>query len=258
MKKPERIGPYTLLEPLGRPARGHVWLASVGGAGEQVALKLVRPGDPEGRLRLLHECNTAIIFDHPNIVRIHECGEAKGVTWMAMGYLAGPHAPLTLANFRQLLLAMVHVHANGIVHADIGLENLLLDEGGDLRLAGFGSARRLGQTPPAAPCARQSNAPEQLRGQPIDCRTDIFAAGLVLYEVLTGKPPLRGTGIEVTRQILHETEPAPSVAAPGLGSGFDEVVRRGLARERGERYASAFEFLAAFDAACRLGLRVSA
>jgi len=257
MKKPEQIGPYTLLKPLGDGVRGNVWLARAGAGGAQVALKLVRDGDPAGRQRLLYEVELAIGFDHPNIVRIHECGEWHGITWIAMGYVAGPHGALTLANFRQLLLAMVHVHANDIIHADIRNANLLLDEFGDLRLAGFSLARRRGDLASAAQGLPQHMSPEQLRGQTIDTRTDIFAAGVVLYQVLTGKRPFEGTAFEVMQQILHDTQTAPSAMAPSLGNSFDEVVRRALARDKDDRYGSAFEFLSAFDAACRRGVRVS-
>ena len=256
MKKPEQIGPYTLLTPLGDGARSNVWLASAGDGGDKVALKLARAGDAAGRERLLHECELAIGFDHPNIVRIHECGAANGVTWIAMAYAGSAHGALTLANFRQLLLAMVHVHANGVIHADIGNANLLLDEYGDLRLGGFGIARRQGQPGPQGTAHFMS--PEQLRGQVIDMRTDIFAASAVLDQVLTGKRPFEGTAIEVMQQILHASQAAPSAVAPGLGSSFDDIVRRGLARDKDERFGSVFEFLSAFDAACRRGVRVSA
>jgi serine/threonine protein kinase len=258
MKKPERIGPYTLLAPLGDGAHSNVWLASAGSGSEKVVLKLARADDAAGRERLLHESALAIGFDHPNIVRIHECGGARGITWIAMGYVPGPHQPLTLANFRQLLLALVHVHAHGVVHADIRCGNLLLDEEGDLRLAGFGLARRIGELPPAPASVAQVVSPEQLRGKAIDTRSDLFGAGVVLYQVLTGKRPFDGTPLEIMQQILHDTQPAPSRVAPGLGTSFDDVVRRSLARERDDRYASAFAFLSDFDAACRRGVRISA
>ncbi|MES2318444.1 MAG: serine/threonine-protein kinase [Pseudomonadota bacterium] len=258
MKKPEQIGPYFLLSPLGDPARGNLWLARAGAGGDKVALKLARAGDDAGRQRLLHECELAIHFNHPNIVRIHECGGAKGVTWIAMGYIGGPPGALTLANFRQLLLALVHVHGNGVVHADIRRANLLLDVYGDLHLAGFGLARRHGQVPTAGLGTPHVQSPELLRKQPIDTRTDIFTAGVMLYEVLTGKPPFQGSAMETMRQIQHEHQALPSTVAPGLGTSFDEVVRRALARDRDQRYGSVFEFLSEFDAACRRGVRLPA
>jgi serine/threonine-protein kinase len=256
MKKSERVGPYYLLSPLGDRRRGNVWLASAGAKGEKMVIKLVRDGDAAGRERLMHECDIAMLFDHPNIVRMHECGEANGVTWITTEYVPGPHGGLTLANFRQLLLAMVHVHANGVVHGDIRNDHLLLDEYGDLRLGGFGLARRHGQA--AVPGESHPASPEKLRGQVFDVRADIFAAGMVLYQILTGKPPFSGSALEVMQQIASDTQQAPSAMAPGLGSSFDDVVRRALARDRDERHASAFELLSDFDLACRRGVRLSA
>ncbi len=255
MKKLERIGPYTLLRRLGRGENSRVWLANAGEADNLVAMKLARPGDDEGRERLMYELGVAAEFDHPHIVRIYECGESRGFTWITMGYLAGPHQPLTLEGFRQLLMALVHVHANGIVHANVNHDNLLMDENGELRLADFSHARQIGQVGKPGEGTPQFMSPEQLRGQTLDPRADLFSAGVVLYEILTGIRPFAGTALELMPQLLKETQIAPSAAAPGLGTSFDEVVRRALARERSERHGNAFEFLGAFDAACRRGVR---
>lgn len=258
MKKPERIGPYLLIKPLGEGVHRHVWLASAGENGPRLALKLARPGETARRIRLMQEMDMAATFDHPNIVRIHECAESQGILWLAMGYVPGPHSGLTLANFRQLLLALVHVHANRTIHADLKMASLLLDEDGNLRLSDFASARREGQGPVAAQGTPHFMSPEQLRGQAIDARADLFSAGAVLYQILTGKHPFSGTALEVMTQIVDNTQPAPSDVAPGLGDNFDAVVRKALARNRDERYASAFEFLSEFDAACKRGVRVMA
>lgn len=258
MKKLERVGPYHLLTPLGDSARKNVWLARAGVGGERLALKLVREGDTAGRERLMHECSMAMAFDHPNIVRIHECGEANGVTWISMGYVAGPHGGLTLGNFRQLLLAMVHVHANGVIHADIRSGNLLVDEYGDLRLAGFGMARRQDDPAAAPQGATTSISADSTGGLPIDIRGDIFAAGVVLYQVLTGKAPFADSAFEDMDDAVYAAQLAPSAVAPGLGTSFDELVRRSLARDKAERYGSAFAFLSEFDTACRRGVRASA
>jgi serine/threonine protein kinase len=255
MKKPRQIGPYLLLSTLGDHARGNVWLATSGTQGEKLVLKMASDGDLAGRARLLHEVDIAMQFDHPNIVRVFECGAANDITWITMAYIAGPHGTVTFANFRQLLLAMVHVHANGVVHADIRYGNLLIDEFGDLRLAGFALARRTGDTSALAQVPPGSPSPEQLRGQAIDIRTDIFAAGVVLFQVLTGKPPFEGSALEIMRQISNDRQVLPSEAAPGLGASFDEVVKKALARDKDQRFGTAFEFLSAFDAACRRGLR---
>lgn len=255
MRKRERIGPYTLIRRLGSNGGGRVWLANAGTGTEKIALKIARDGDEAARVGIMHEVDNAVSFDHPNIVRMYECGASRGITWIAMEFVPGPHQALTLANFRQLLLALVHVHSNGVVHADIKHSNLLLDESGDLKLANFGLARRAGQGATPVQSASQYMSPEQLRGQALDLRADLFSAGVVLYQILTGNRPFEGTAFEVMQPALQESQPAPSQVAPGLGTSFDELVRRALARDRSDRFANAFEFLGAFDAACRRGLR---
>jgi serine/threonine-protein kinase len=247
MKKPERIGPYTLVAPLGERTRTRTWLARAGDPvqGERVALKLARDKDTVGRARILHEVDIAGSFDHPNIVRLHECGEANGVLWLASGYVSGPHRPLKLVNFRQLLLALVHVHANEVIHADLNCRNMLLDEEGDLRLSNFASARKVGAPGQAASDASPCMPPEQRRGEALDVRSDLYAAGAVLYEILTSAPPPSGGG----------SPPPPSSIAPGLGTSFDALIQKALAPAPEQRFASAFELLSAFDAACKRGVR---
>jgi eukaryotic-like serine/threonine-protein kinase len=257
MKKPERLGPYTLIAHLGDQARSRTWLARAGeGAhAETVALKLGRAKDAAGRARILHEVAIAAVFDHPNIVRIFECAEANGVLWLACGYVPGPHQPLKLLNFRQLLLALVHVHANQVIHAGLSCANMLLDEEGDLRLANFACARRIGDPGQAPTGTLAYMSPEQLRGEPLDVRSDMFSAGAVLYEILTGKAPFKGGAATSMPQMTQDSQPPPSSVAPGLGTSFDELVHRALARDRTARFSGAFELLSAFDAACKRGVR---
>lgn len=255
MKKRDRIGPYTLISPLGERASSRTWLASAGGGEQRVALKLADKDDAAGRVRILHEVDIAGAFDHPNIVRIYECGEANGVLWLASEFVPGPHTPLRLANFRQLLLALVHVHANGVIHSDLATSNLLLDEEGDLRLTNFARARRDGQGPAPFQGTPHFMPPEQIHGQALDVRADMFSAGVVLYQILTGQRPFEGSALEVMQQVMQETQPAPSSVAPGLGTSFDELIRKALARNKADRFGGAFEFLSAFDAACKRGVR---
>lgn len=247
MKKPERLGPYTLIAPLGERARARTWLARAGDpvTGEKVALKVAREKDADGRARIFHEVDLAAGFDHPNIVRIHECGEAKGVLWMASGYVPGPHRPLKLGNFRQLLLALVHVHAHGVIHADLNCHNMLLDEEGDLRLSNFASARRMGEPGQSATGSPHFMPPEQSRGEALDVRSDMYSAGAVLYEILTSAAP----------QPSGASQRPPSSIAPGLGTSFDALVQTALAPDPAARFGSAFELLSAFDAACKRGVR---
>lgn len=257
MKNPECVGPYTLLSPLGDDARGRVWLAGMGDGPNRLVLKLAREGNPAVRTRLLHEVDILGALDHYNIVRLYECGESKGILWMATGYVAGPHLPLTLAHFRQLLLALVHVHANGVVHADVKPANLLLDEEGDLRLAGFGNARRVGAGPMGPGGMPQFMAPEQLRGESLDARADLFSAGAVLYRILTGKRPFDGTASPGESKMPAHALALPSALVPGLGTSFDKLIVKVLANDKAERHDSAFALLGDFDVASHHGVHTS-
>jgi serine/threonine protein kinase len=259
MKKPERLGPYTLIAPLGDRAAARTWLARAGEGDKQetVALKVGREKDLPGRARIVHEVDVAASFDHPNIVRIYECGEANGVLWLASGYVAGPHQPLKLVNFRQLLLALVHVHANDVIHADLRCANMLLDEEGDLRLSNFASTRQIGEPGRAATGPLECMSPEQLRGDALDVRSDLFSAGAVLYQILTDKAPFKGSTPAAMPQLAQEAQASPSSVAPGLGTSFDALVSKALARDKSARFSSTFELLGAFDAACKRGVRAT-
>ena len=255
MKKPESVGPYTLLSLLGNSERGRAWLARLGDGPEHV-VKWVQVTDKPGRARLQHEIDVIPGLDHPNVVRVLEFGESKGVFWMAMPHVPGPHVPLQLANFRQLVLALVHMHAHGVVHADIKPANLLLDEAGDLQVIGFGNARRTGAGPLSPGGMPQFMSPEQLRGGALDVRADLFSAGAVLYQVLTGKRPFDGTASSATKGTVEAPLPLPSALAHDLGTGFDELTLKMLAGDRMARHESAFAVLADFDAACHLSARM--
>lgn len=241
MQPSDRLGPYTLLNPLGDD--GKTWLARAGT--RQVALKIAAAGDAAGRALLLHEVEIAGQFDHPNIARIEEAAEASGITWLALGLRGVPAGTLTLAGFRQLLLALLHVHGNAVVHGDLRPANIFVAEEGELMLANFGYARRIGQAASQEGGRSRYAAPEQLLGDVLDARADLYSAGAMLYQVLTGR--------------MHAVtgDAAPSVVSPGLGTSFDAVAARALAPDKAGRFGSAFEFLLAFDGACQRGVRTA-
>lgn len=251
MKKPEQIGPYTLIAPLGQRPHARTWLASAGHEETRLALKIARPKDVVGRARILYEMALAGGFNHPNIVRLYECGEADGIMWLSSEFVPGPRTALTLTNVRQLLLALVHVHANDVVHACIEPANLLQDAQGNLRLANFAGARRAGDAPAASLGRLDYQAPEQLAGGALDLRADLYGAAVVLYEVLTGQVPYQGGA----QQAMRQPAAAASSVAPGLGTSFDALLDRALAHDREKRFSGAFEFLAFYDEACRRGVR---
>ena len=249
MSKPDNVGPYTLLSPLSDSARARAWLARIAEGPEHV-LKWANDTDATGRARLQHEMDIVAGLDHPNVVRMLERGDTRGMLWMALPKVGDGQAPLELAHFRQLVLALVHLHAHGVVHADIKPANLLLDDTGNLQVIGFGNARRIGAGPLPPGGMPQYMSPEQLRGEALDVRADVFSAGAVLYHILTGKRPFDGTASEVTEGTVETGLLPPSALVDGFGTGFDELTGKMLAADRSARHDSAFAVLAEFDAVC--------
>ena len=244
MREHDRIGPCVLLSLLARGARSQVWRAS-DAHGAELALKLVAPDDGAACARLRHEAAIMGRLDHPGVAACLGGGLDAGAAWLAMELLAPPPARLTLPLFRQLLQALAHVHERGVVHCDLKPANLLQGRGGALKLADFGIARLRGQGAAPAHGTPYYMAPEQLRGHAADGRTDLFAAGVILYQLLAGARPFEGSAFDVVQHILS----GPSAAA--TGTVYDSVVQKALARDPVQRHASAGAFLYALDMVCQ-------
>jgi ABC-type branched-subunit amino acid transport system substrate-binding protein/DNA-binding beta-propeller fold protein YncE len=230
-----------------------------------VALKLIAPElaeDERFRSRFLQEPRLAAALDHPHVVPIYEAGEYEGQLFLAMRYVEGRDlksvvehegrlAPeRALAVLAQVADALDAAHRRGLVHRDVKPANVLLDEDGHAYLTDFGISKQLGG---ASTDTRRVVgtldylAPEQIRGQKVDGRTDCYALACVLYECLAGAPPFRHE-TEAETLWAHMQEPPPSV--PGYRE-LDPVLGRGLAKEKEGRYASCGELVAA--AASALG-----
>lgn len=221
-----------------------------------VALKLIRREgfDPA---RIAAEARAAARLNHPNIVAIHDAGDGPDFAWIAMDLVIGEPLSVLLAREghlpaaeagrlgQQLLDALGHAHARGVIHRDVKPANILLAlDTGDLRLGDFGLAQ-LGQGDPGEAGAFQGTpawmAPEQIRGEPLDPRADLWAAGVVLYEALTGRRPFMGRMPAVLTAILETEPPPPSRIVPGLDPDWDHVLARALAKSPDARFASAAE-----------------
>lgn len=225
-----RAGSYLLRRRL---APG-VWLADAPG-GLPVALKLAPPpAFPPAGLR------------HPRIVTLLDVAAAGAVPCFVMEYVDGPSLPAlleagplpparTVAWMAQLLEGLACAHALGVVHRDVKPSNLLIDAAHGLKLSDFGLASPAGLA--SAHGTPGYMAPEQMRGQ-ADCRSDLFAAAVVLYQMLAGRRPYEGTPFQLMQQVLMEPAPPlpPSLAA------FEPVVARGLAKTPSGRYQHASEF----------------
>jgi serine/threonine-protein kinase len=277
LSEPFRIDRYEVLRELGRGAMGTVYLARDSKLGRLVALKTFRLGgagvDLEDsavlRRRTLREAQRAGTLSHPNVVTIYdvvETGESGSPFFIVMEFVEGrgldarlrEDGPLPLTETvgiaEQIASALDHLHARGIIHRDIKPANVLVGEDGRLRLTDFGIARAEdpSQTLDTAIYGTpQYMAPEQVQGRALDARTDVFALGVLLYEMLTGRRPFPGATVaEVTHRILYgQAEPPDEVAGRPLPAAVQEVLARALARDPADRFQTAGALAAALRTA---------
>jgi serine/threonine-protein kinase len=258
----KRLGNRWVIErPLGQGGMGAVFLARDEKLEEQVAIKVIgglAALDPGATERLRREASAARRISHPNVVRLHDIGEAEGLLFLSMEYVPGgslrdmlgrygviqPHQLRTLA--LQLCEGLFAAHAAGVVHRDLKPANLLLDEHGRLKIIDFGLARMAhleGMTATNMIAGTvEYMAPEQIRGGIVDPRTDLYAVGAVLFHALVGRPPFSGDNpIAVGFAHCSEPIPQPSVARIGLDTAWDAVILKALAKDPGQRWQSALE-----------------
>jgi len=265
---------YRVEERLGAGGMGEVFLARDLALGRPAAIKLLaQPLDGELRARLRREAEACARLQHPAIATFYEAGEDAGSVFLAMEFVSGETLrarlsrgplplPQAIAVTACLLEALNHAHAAGVLHRDIKPENVMVTPDGLAKLLDFGIARLLGpqetgEGEKTATALTQAGAvigtvgymsPEQLKGQPLDERSDLFALGAVLYEMLTGKDAFPGdSAVEIIAAVLSG-EPTPRLDST-TGADLNGVLDRALARDRSRRYASAAEFLADLRAA---------
>jgi serine/threonine protein kinase/Tfp pilus assembly protein PilF len=272
----QRLGHFRITEKLGSGGMGEVYRAHDEQLDRDVALKVLPPSnfsDPTARARLLREARTASKLNHPYICTIHEVGEADGQTYIAMELVEGQPLSALLTDGAlageqvlryglQLAEALEHAHERGIVHRDLKSANVVITTEGRAKVLDFGLAKRLSGEP-LAEAATQSQAsltqagamagtlsymaPEVLQGQPADARSDLWALGVMLYEMTAGARPFQGqTSYELSAEILRE--PPPSLP-PQVPLTLRVVIERCLEKEPGERYQRASEVRAALEAA---------
>lgn len=269
------IGRYTVTGTLGEGGMGVVYAAHDERLGRAVAIKMIKAGsaDAAARDRLDREARSVASINHPAICQLYEIGEDAGDLFLAMELLQGEslaarltRGPLPLAEAVATALGVLHgieaLQRQGIVHRDLKPSNIFLTPHG-VKLLDFGLATPAGSAFGAETATRltlpgtvvgtpQYAAPEQLQGLEVDTRTDLFAAGAVLYEMLAGKPPFGGTSpVEVFHAILYEQPPVltggPAIAA------LDRVVHRALAKQPAERYQTVDAMAQDLRAALALG-----
>lgn len=269
------LGPYRVLEQLGAGAMGVVFRAHDTRLDRDVALKVLPAsalGDESARRRLLHEARTASALNHPNICAIYDVGEADGQVYIAIELVQGrlltadlardPSAlPRVLRVGVQLADALEHAHDRGVVHRDLKPSNIIVTPQGHAKILDFGVAARtmavsIEQTRSAATLEADTRttagtlsylAPELLQGGIPDGRADIWALGIVLYELTTGHRPFEGTtSFEVSSDILRDPAPALPASVP---AALRTVVMKCLEKDPARRYQRAGEVRAGLEAA---------
>jgi serine/threonine-protein kinase len=263
---------YQIGDLIGRGGMADVHVGTDARLGRKVAIKLMKPSlalDPAFRTRFRQEAQAAARMAHPTIVRVFDAGEesardARGqevqVPFIIMEYVEGrllkdivaegPLEPAEAARLTEgVLTALEYSHRAGIVHRDIKPGNVMVTHSGQVKVMDFGIARAISDS--AATVAQttailgtaQYFSPEQARGETVDARSDLYSTGVMLFELLTGRPPFRGSSpVAVAYQHVSEAPVPPSTIVPAVSPGLDAVVLRALAKDRFERFQTAAEF----------------
>src|ERR1044071_6595052 len=252
---------------------GTVYLAKDARLGRRVALKMLPARfarEEELVRRFEQEARAASALNHPNILTVHEIGEEQGRLFIVTEFVEGKTLRERLWEGRfsveaaldvcaQVTGALQKAHAAGVVHRDVKPENVMLDEDGHVKVLDFGIAKQVASVPSVdteAPTSAQVNtasgvvlgttaymSPEQVRGQELDGRSDVWSLGCVLYEMLSGRAPFEERNFgDLVVAILHGDPPSLTDLAPGVPADVAALIARALAKSKEDRFASAKEF----------------
>jgi eukaryotic-like serine/threonine-protein kinase len=270
----QTVSHYRIVEKIGAGGMGVVYRAHDDRLNRDVALKFLPDelnNDENARALLIREARTASALNHPNICTIYDVGEADGKIYIVMEFVTGrslaeqiPEDGLpvdTVIRYgEQIADAMAHAHERGVIHRDLKTPNVIVMPGGRVKVLDFGLAKHM--TPGEITLKTQSistltsegaivgtmhyMAPELFRGEPADARSDIWALGVVLYEMANGKRPFRGrTSYELSSMILHDSPPPLRENVP---LGLRSVIEHCLSKDPTQRYQHASEVRAALEA----------
>ena len=270
---PEAIGPYTLIRLIARGGMGSVYLAQEQALGRYVALKVLdadAADDSEFAARFRREGHTVATLNHPHIVKVFDVGYDSEQAYIAMEYLNYGSLKDRLARYhacaeqmpmaealeiaRQIAMALAHAHNRGLIHRDVKPSNIMLATGGRYVLTDFGivylpQATRLTREPGRAMGTAEYISPEQIDQKPFDLRVDIYALGVVLYEMLTSQPPFSGeVEMVVLYQHVHQAPPALATLRPDAPVSVCRLIERALAKDPADRFSNADEMAAALEA----------
>jgi serine/threonine-protein kinase len=265
---PDTIGKYDLRQILGKGAMGTVFEGFDPIIGRRLAIKMVHIPDLEEAeaqaelARFKREAQAAGRLSHPNIVSVFDYGETPDSAYIVMEFVEGTTLKHVLDRnerfelaeivrmMRALLAGLQYSHERGVVHRDIKPANMMLTASGEIKIADFGIARIESSSLTQAGTMMGTPSymsPEQFMGQTVDARSDIYAAGVVLYQLLTGEKPFDGGLTAIMHKVLHTEPPPPSVLSVTVPHAFDPVVQKAMAKQPAARFASAAEFAVALQ-----------
>ncbi len=260
---PAKLGKYEILRELGRGAMGVVYEAFDPSIERTGALKTIRRDQLDGAeaeelfVRFQREAKAAGRLNHPNIVSIYDFGDDHGTSFIAMEFVRGRELksyfeknerfamPEIVRIMGQLLDALDYSHNYGVVHRDVKPANIIMLAGGQLKVADFGIARIESSQFTQAGTVLGTPAymsPEQFMGQTVDRRSDVFSAGVVLYQFLTGERPFSGAATTIMHKVLSVDPPPPSMLNVQVPRPFDAVIGKAMAKRPEDRFQSAREF----------------
>ena len=267
MMSPETIGRYSVIRELGRGAMGVVFEASDPNLGRTVALKTIHANaiganPEEAAQRFKNEARAAGSLSHPNIVTIFDAGEQDGLLYIAMELLAGDTLDTLLSKqrtvplqraievTRQICSALDYANAKGIVHRDIKPANIIFLPNGTVKITDFGLARTAEAITMTGQVMGTPHymSPEQVRGRPVDGRSDLFSVGVMLYEMVTGERPFDGQSITtIMYKIVHETPTSPRALDSSIPAGLSAVIERSMAKSPEDRFQTGAELVEALE-----------
>jgi serine/threonine-protein kinase len=263
----ESLGRYRIQGVLGKGAMGLVYDGVDPKLDRRVAIKTILTSTLDEAtakhyaMRFMREVRAVARLNHPSIVQVYDYGTQGDLAYIVMEYIGGKELKdafdarqplafgMVMRMMGELLDALHFAHEAGVIHRDVKPANVMLDAAGRVKLTDFGVARI---TDPDADLGEATRAgamigtpaymsPEQIQGQPIDRRTDIFSAGVLFYQLLTGKKPFEGTGWALARKIIQD-DPVPASTLVPIPADIDRVVGRALAKSLDYRYPSALAF----------------
>jgi serine/threonine-protein kinase len=270
------LGPFEILASLGAGGMGEVYRARDPRLNREVAIKVLPASladDADRLLRFAQEAKAASALNHPNIITIHEVGEIEGLHFIVTELVDGQtlrsamaaarlSLPAALDLVMQIASALAAAHEAGITHRDIKPENVMVRRDGIVKVLDFGLAKlterptaeeidvdaatkaKVMTDPGAVMGTPQYMSPEQARGQKVDARTDLFSLGVVLYEMIAGRPPFDGiNALEVIGEILKSEPQSLKSYAPEIPSEVQRIVSKALRKNRDERYQTARDLL---------------